>query len=335
MNRSLIFLMGLGLPLSAAAQDVIQQPTVPEAGFVMDLVAGAFVTPSPASDVAQSWDFSDIGGSTIGLQQVLPAASSSLAPEFDGAEWVNTNGDQLTFWRWDNGGMTILGNANAVNFITIPFDDPLVQWTYPLAYGDVHEDTFACEDTLFALPYTLQGEVSSEVDAFGSIQLPNGTGIDEVLRVQYAQSYTETYDGDTAVWTLTQQMYVAQDSLLPVFFQEYLVVTDVLGDVLLEVDDVAWYDNTIVAVPEAPLSDWKPAYPNPVVAGDEVRWPMRFGQDWQVVDMQGRVLDRGRCDATGEVRLQTTGWTGMVLLMPMSASGQPENGVQRLLVKGC
>ncbi len=335
MKRSLIFLMALSVSGFADAQSVIEQPTVPVAGFAMDLVAGAYIAPTPASDAAQSWDFSDVVGSTIGLQQVLPASTSSLAPDFEGAEWVNSNGDQLTFWRWENGGMSILGNANAANFITIPFDDPLVQWTYPLSYGDVHEDTFVCEDTLFSLPYSLQGELTSEVDAFGSIALPNGANLSDVLRVHYMQSYTEAYDGDTAVWVLTQDMYVVQDTLLPVFFQEQLVVTDAAGNVLLEADDVAWYDNTVVAVPEAAEAELKPAYPNPVDGGQEVRWPLRPGQDWQVMDLEGRILAEGRCGAEGEVRLDTSDWPSMVLLVPVSPSGSTGNSVQRLMVKGC
>ena len=331
MNRTLLLLVAVGLPAWAMGQAVLEQPSVPAAGFSKDLNAAGYLAPSPASDAPQAWDFSDVSGTAVGLQQVLPAGTSSLAPEFEGAEWVNSNGDQLSFWRWVDGGMSILGNANAANLVTIPFDDPLVQWTYPLAYGDVHEDTFACEDTLFSLPYTLNGAVTSEVDAFGSVVLPTGASLPDVLRLQYDQSYTETYDGDTAIWSLVQTMYVAPDSLLPVFYHEQLVVTDPAGLVLLEVSDVAWFNNTVVSVAEQEEA-FVAAYPNPVEAGGVVRWQMASLEPWQVLDAEGRVLAEGQADVNGSVELQTAGWRGMVLLVTEGASGRASSRVQRLLV---
>lgn len=332
MNRPLLLLMAVGLPAWAMGQAVLEQPAVPVAGFSKDLNAAAYLAPSPASDAPQAWDFSDVSGMAAGLQQVLPAGTSSLASEFEGAEWVNSNGDQLSFWRWADGGMSILGNANAANFITIPFDDPLVQWTYPLSYGDFHEDTFACEDTLFSLPYTLDGAVTSEVDAFGSLVLPTGVSISEVLRVQYDQSYTETYDGDTATWSLAQTMYVAPDSLLPVFFHEQLVVTDPAGLVLLEATDVAWFNNTVVSIAEQEEQSFVAAYPNPVEAGGVVHWQMAPFQPWHVLDAGGRLLAKGQADANGVVGLQTEGWRGLVLLVKEGPEERASSRVQRLLV---
>lgn len=335
MNRLCFLLAGWALSSSVSAQVVLQQPSVPVAGYSADLNAGAFIEPTPGSDAPQTWDFSDVMGSAVGLQEVLPASSSSLAPAFEGAEWVNANGDQLTFWRWDNGSMSILGNANATNFITIAFDDPLVQWTYPLSFGDLHEDTFSIEDTLFSVPYSLEGFAESEVDAHGSLLLPTGDAIPEVLRVRYEQVYTEAYDGDTAIWTLNQSIYHAPDSLLGVFFQEALTVTDAEGNLLVDASDVAWYDNTVVAVPEQDAAEWAPVFPNPVRSGEAAQWQLSPGQEWQAVDTEGRILDRGRAAADGRVQLSTAGWSGLVLLVPMRASGRAADGVQRLIVKGC
>ena len=317
------------------AQVVLVQPEVPPAGFAADLLADVYIAPSAPSDVAQAWDFSDVGGNAIGLQEVLPASSSSLASAFDGAEWVNSSGEQMAFWRWEAGSMAILGNANATNFITIPFNDPLTQWAFPLSFGDVHEDTFSCEVTLFGLPYSLEGTVNTEVDAFGSLTLPNGTYLPEVLRAHYVQSYTETYDGDTAVWTLVQHQYLAPDSVLPVFYQEELVVSDLVGNVLAEVTDVAWFDNTVVEVMEHDGATAIPVSPNPIREGETAIWNVTPGQRWQAVARDGRVLDRGVAGADGRVELQTGGWSGLILLVPMPASGRAANGVQRLIVKGC
>ena len=272
MNRILLLLMAVGLPAWAMGQAVLEQPGVPAAGFSKDLNAAAYLAPSPASDAPQAWDFSDVSGMAVGLQQVLPAGTSSLAPEFEGAEWVNSNGDQLSFWRWADGGMSILGNANAVNAITIPFDDPSVQWTYPLSYGDFHEDTFACEDTLFSLPYTLDGAVTSEVDAFGSLILPTGVSISEVLRVQYDQATPRPTMGTRPHGRLPRPCMLRR-VVAAVFFHEQLVVTDPAGLVLLEATDVAWFNNTVVSIAEQEEQSFVAAC-GAVEAGGVVHWQM-------------------------------------------------------------
>ena len=123
--------------------------------------------------------------------------------------------------------------------------------------------------------------------------------------------------------------------MLGVFFQEALTVTDAEGNLLLEASDVAWYDNTVVAIPEQDDAEWAPVFPNPVRAGESAQWQLSPGQEWQAVDTEGRILDRGRAAADGGVELQTAGWSGLVLLVPMQASGSAAKGVQRLIVKGC
>ena len=75
MNRTLLLLMAVGLPSWAVGQVVLEQPGVPAAGFSKDLNAAAYLAPSPASDAPQAWDFSDVSGMAVGLQQVLPAGT--------------------------------------------------------------------------------------------------------------------------------------------------------------------------------------------------------------------------------------------------------------------
>ena len=323
MNRALFLLWSFFLVSEALAQPVFDTPTVPEMGYASDLVAGEYFAPTEASEAPQNWDFSGTPGSSVGLLEVVPAGSSPFSKSFDGAEWSTVNGDQLGFLSLAEDNMQVFGNANAANGVALPFSDPLVQWTYPLELGTSSSDDFGASITLFGQPYSLMGESSFEVDAWGSLVMPDGAEIQEVLRGVYTQFYTETYDGDTANWYLNQVVYFAPDSLLPLFYHEILDVTDLEGNMLLEVTDVAWLANGVTSIPTEEAPSAQAPFPNPVKSGDEVTWPMAQGQRWRAMALDGKVLDEGASMGSFD-RISTSGWSkGLVLLMSLGSDGQP------------
>ena len=114
----LFLLVSVGL----LGQPVIETPVWTPQGFSADILAGDYFPPTPAADEPQSWDFSDVSGSAISLV-VEPASQSPYVDAFTDADWMFTNGDQLTFWNLQDGVVTVVGNANAANGVTLPFDD--------------------------------------------------------------------------------------------------------------------------------------------------------------------------------------------------------------------
>lgn len=318
--------------MSVRAQPILEWPSMAAVGFTADIVVGDPIAPTPAGQSAQVWDFSSLTGTSVGLQQILPASSSPFLPLFDGAEWITASGDQLSFWMWDEGDMVNLGSANGAVGITIPFDDPLNQWSFPMAFSDAGEDTFGTEQMLFGQPYSLQGDASYLVDAWGSITLPDGSVIDEVLRAEYTQFYMETYEGDTALWYLDQTVYLTQDSVLPVLMHENLLVTDAVGGVLLEISDVAWFENYTLSAEELSMEASKP-YPNPVSRGEALNWALPAGWGWKAITLDGRVVDEGVVPATGHLRMQTGQWdAGLVLLVPEHPGLGEVGQVHRVLI---
>lgn len=326
---SLFLLLSVGL----FGQPVIEAPVWAPQGFTADIIAGNHFAPTPAGDEPQSWDFSGVSGSAVSLLVVEPAALSPYVDAFTDADWTFTNGDQLSFWNLNDDVFTVVGNANAANGVTLPFDDPLIQRTYPLEYGNVESDSIGIELTLFGAPYSLSGEASFEVDAWGSIVLPDGTVHDEVLRGDYLQVYQESYDGDTNVWVVGQVMYFVSDSLMPVFLHEELTVTSLAGDVLLEVTDVAWYANHVLSVEAGLVESVSAPYPNPVRRGEDVNWTLPRGWSWEAITMDGRVVARGNVEPDGRVMVPTVEWeSGLVLLVPVSPDGEPGGKPARVFV---
>ena len=161
---------------SVLAQPVLDAPNPPPNGFGGEILVTEFVEPTAGSDEAQNWDFSDMSGVVVNNIELTPASSSLFAPSFPGAQWVVSNGDQLSFLDYTEEGTTVFGNANSANGVVLPFADPLVQWPFPVEYGFTHEDEFGVEQMLFGEPYSLVGNVTSTCDAWGSIVLPNGVG---------------------------------------------------------------------------------------------------------------------------------------------------------------
>ena len=326
---SLFLLVSVGL----LGQPVIETPVWTPQGFSADILAGDYFPPTPAADEPQSWDFSDVSGSAISLLVVEPASQSPYVDAFTDADWMFTNGDQLTFWNLQDGVLTVVGNANAANGVTLPFEDPLIQRTYPLEYGNMESDSIAIELTLFGAPYSLEGEASFEVDAWGSMVLPDGAVHDEVLRGDYRQTYQESYDGDTNIWVLGQVAYFVSDSLMPVFLHEELTVTSLDGEVLLELTDVAWYANHLLSVDDGADVSMMAPYPNPVRRGEDVNWMLPRGWSWETITMDGRIVARGTAEPDGRVTLSTADWeSGMVLLVPVSPDGQPGGKPARVFV---
>ena len=315
-------------------QPVLQPFDLTPLGYTADIIAAEFIEPTPASDQPQAWDFSGVSGSAVALLALEPSTLSPFNDAFSGAEWTNTVGDQVSFWALQEGDFTILGNANVTNGVTLPFDDPLVQWSLPMGFGDVVEDTFSADMMLFGQPYSLVGEATTEVDAWGSLVMPDGTEMEEVLRANYVQSYEEAYAGDTNTWVLNQVFYFAQDSIMPVFLHEDLVVLDADSAQILAVTDVAWYANHLLSVPEVEMEVVSLPYPNPVNRGQDVQWELPRGWSWEAVAADGRRLAEGTGDAFGRVSIPTGEWdTGIVLLVPRSPDGRAVGQPHRVFVR--
>lgn len=333
MKQAFLLISMMSLGWAAVAQPVLFWSEPTGNGYSADVVAGTYITPSAPSAEPQSWDFSDVTGSSVALFNLAPAETSSFFPLFDSADWVSGTGDQLSFWGYQDDAFTVQGNANSATGITLSFDDPLTQWTYPLEMGALHTDTFALDQMLLGQPYSLEGSLSSEIDAWGSLVTPDGTAFEEVLRGNYVQNYTETYEGDTANWYLNQVMYFVPDSTLAVFFHEELIVTDNSGLTLLEITDVAWYSDPIANVPPVHASTMQAPYPNPAKAGETLTWMLPDGWGYRAIAMDGKVLAEGQAQGPAGTQISTAEWgRGMVLLYPLNPEGQEVGSVSRILM---
>ena len=322
--RILGLIAGLLLWVDAQSQVVVSMPEWPQAGLTGDVVAGLHIEPTPGGADPQSWDFGDVSGTAISLIAINPAETSPLAPAFPNAEWVLSNGDALGFYAFGSEGeFTVVGNGNAAQMLTLPFDDPAVQWTYPLAFGDSASDDFSAEVMLFGQPYALVGSVSMAVDAHGALAVPEGDYYPEVLRVVYDQVYQESYDGDTAVWFYNQVSYHVDGAPLPVFFHEVLRAEDSEGNELFYTDDVAWYGNLTTGVEEHMTSiEDMLVSPNPVNQGEMVKLVLPRGGA-RILDLAGRVIWSSASDEDTETALSTADWRPGPYILISERGGRP------------
>lgn len=333
MRKFLFFLFGMSC-FQGWGQVVLETPIPPPTGYGSDLFAGAFIAPTAPSDAEQTWDFSDVAGTILGAFELMPASNSPLAPAFDGADWYSRSGDQMSFWNLEDDGLNVLGNANAANFVTVPFVDPLTIWNYPMQYGNAAEDTFAADFMLFGSPYTLMGNGAIEFDAWGNLTLPGADAPSAVLRAHYTQVYTETYAGDTVTTSLEQYMYFAEGAVWPVFYHELLMMTDPAGTVLLDVTDVAWYGPVTVGVREEHADTVGSPFPNPATAGERVTWSLPNGWTWEAMDGSGRRVASGAADGSGQLVLETADWgSGLVILVPLMPDGRPGGQVHKVILR--
>ena len=133
---------------------------------------------------------------------------------------------------------------------------------------------------------------------------------------------------------LNQTVYFAQDSILPLFLHEDLIVLDADSNQVLTVTDVAWYANHILSIPETEAGAMSLPYPNPVNRGQDVQWVLPRGWSWEAIGMDGRRLAEGESGASGQVSIPTGEWdTGIVLLVPRSPDGRATGQPHRLFVR--
>lgn len=91
----------------------------------------------------------------------------------------------------------------------IKFDQPLVELTYPFAYGSevkgAMNGTFTRDD--FTVPIT--GVYSVKADAWGTLILPSGMKLDNVLRVTSIREYDQEFLGSDYHYTVKRYAFYA------------------------------------------------------------------------------------------------------------------------------
>lgn len=119
-----------------------------------------------------NWDYSFVNHTDSVTAHYTIVTSTPYDMYFPTANYIVYDGDLFTYYFWDDGEYTFLGNKGAE--VSNIMDDPLTYYLYPFGYGDSFTDDFQTEGSVAATH-------SSEYVGYGTLQTPVGTYDNAVL----------------------------------------------------------------------------------------------------------------------------------------------------------
>jgi hypothetical protein len=159
-----------------------------------------------ASGANVAWDFSAC--EIIGDVQTEALESS-------GAHTAVRNDGNVIF-RFD---VTPYGNdyyGYATNGYSIVYENPVLKTRYPFGFLDQHSGEFSGYIAQGNSNVAVEGAYSSEVDGYGTLTLPNGVTLSNVLRVKTTEEQKRLYSNAVST-TEVKYLWYSQDFRYPVF----------------------------------------------------------------------------------------------------------------------
>lgn len=178
---------------SLLAINVFSQITISQSDFENAWQAGhkwnIYGTPSgspvnvfvgSASSSSQTWDFSTYAVNLAGYSFGVEPSSAPFISDFAASNAVLLNKawlgvDTFNTWQYqhiDNNFLSLMGTSSETA-VELTYDPPFKQAAIPLTYGSTWESARDCTVTM--PPYYVLTIQTAIVDAYGTIQLPQGS----------------------------------------------------------------------------------------------------------------------------------------------------------------
>lgn len=168
------------------------EPVIGDTNYTYAVDTSAYTAGLPINVTGgyTTWDFTRLG---VLSTTAIPSAyvSPSVVPNsanYPGCTMAQKQGTSYTFFKSATTPTTqteVLGlNTSTISF---NFTNTAVAYKYPMSYGSSFSDNLSGSFT-FSVNGTCTGSVSSNVDGFGNLFLPNGAMFLNALRAKSVQS---------------------------------------------------------------------------------------------------------------------------------------------------
>ena len=228
-----------------------------------------FVSPGNAGSQAL-WDFS----------QARPTEEPTLIQEeiskSDDHNIVITNKDGVKF-SYSCDGISNINKGYQADKYSVIYDLPIKKMSYPFTYGNTIFGNFSGR-ILYdnsTLEFNRAGSFSTEADAIGTLVMPGGQVLKNVLRVKFVEKYIEKACSDVDVYMVKYAWYI-EEYRYPVFVIFDITNTAVNGKittkqtayattaVLNQTADTPVYEpETPFTIADEPAEIEYTVYPNP------------------------------------------------------------------------
>lgn len=127
---------------------------------------------------------------------------------------VDEGGEKTTYFEITNTEKRYWGLSNGG--VKIEFEQPIVDMKFPMAYKDVISGSMNGSYITGTTVEPITGSYTSEADAWGTLELPDGNIYNNVLRVKLVKNYQQQAGSLTYTIQTTRYQYYAEGVRYPV-----------------------------------------------------------------------------------------------------------------------
>lgn len=195
----------LFLPVALSAQ--LMSPPI-EAGESTIRMLGAYAVIEDTGTSNQNWDFSALMPEQSFGFSIGDAPSSSLGKSFPNATFVIDDGDEQTFYSFDENAAYHGGTDGT---LVVAYSDPAVALPYPFSIGETWEDTYAAEYGAAGIVIYRTGSITSECLSSGTLTLPGGQVFEDVYHIHSTEVFLDSTFAGTLEFTLESDGLFSSD----------------------------------------------------------------------------------------------------------------------------
>jgi hypothetical protein len=188
--------MGLLTPLPALtlAAQAQAQPTLtfagnaPQPGGPLLLRYGPYQAPG-ASGPNAGWDFSTLTADSRATMQYVAPATTPQGAQFPAATVAQVGGGNTFYYQATASGVQLAGTVS--DGLVIPCTAPGLYLPFPCTYQTTWSDPEAASFVADGTPVTRTGTTTGEADGQGTLVMPDGSIVGDVLRMHWMDPVTD------------------------------------------------------------------------------------------------------------------------------------------------
>ena len=255
-NPPLVFLVLVSIFISfphAKAQTLLAPSFQSGASFTMGVLN---FSEAGAAGENMAWDYSSYVTVNSYNGQILSSSPSQFEDDFPNANWMLESGGAQYYYNYGPDVFEYYGGVEGG--VSYAYSDSEIYFPYPFSFGETWTDTFENVLNIFGVETHRSGVVSSEVNGYGTLDLPGGVHVEDVSRLSISRVIVDNakatgevtylidldmfYAGTTVVPMVTHthfQVIEGQDTATQDYteiLQSYLVAVDELQHIETETD---------------------------------------------------------------------------------------------------
>jgi len=191
--------------LQAHAQPTLTHATnAPTVGTSYTLHYGAYHAPGDAGANA-TWDLTGLTSDSTALITFVDPATTPEGASFPDATVAQVGGGSTMYYHVAGSGVSLAGSVG--DGVVIPYSDMGLYLPFPCTYQTTWSDTEGATFVPDGTPVTRTGTATGTADGHGTLVLPGGTTVANVLRVHWTETVTDATSLFSISYTFNSHLY--------------------------------------------------------------------------------------------------------------------------------